>query len=140
MKKTSVYIICIMAALALTLCACGARTGNAVDDVKDDVVDTTDQVVDDVKDTTRDVVDDVTGTGDSNGVVKDDDGIIDDDDTGRMNQNGAGTVNGTGNGMPDDAPGMTENDGGINAGSNSLDTGTDNSIGASTTTDVPAAR
>ena len=132
MKKASVYIISIMAALALTLCACGARTGNAVDDVKDDVVDTTDQVMDDVKDTTRDVVDDVTGTAGSDGVVRDKDGIIDDDDT--------GTVNGTGDGMPGDVPGMTETDDSINAGSNSFDTDTNNSIGASTATDVPEAR
>ena len=137
MKKTSVYIISITAALALTLCACGARTGNAVDDVKDDIVDTTDQVVDDVTDTTRDAVDDMTG---SDGVVRDKDGIIDDDDTGHVNQNGAGTVNGTGDGMLGDVPGMTETDDSINAGSNGLDTETDNSIGASTTTDVPAAQ
>ena len=132
MKKTSVYIISITAALALLLCACGARTGNAVDDAKDDVVDTTDQVVDDVTDTTRDVVDDVTGTTGSDGIVRDNDGIIDDDDTGRVDSN-------TGDGMPDDVPGMTET-GGINAGPNSLDTDTGNSIGASTATDVPAAR
>ena len=137
MKKTSVYIIGIMAALALLLCACGARTGNVVDDVKDDVVDTTDQVVDDVTNTTRDAVDDMTG---SDGVVRDKDGIIDDDDTGRVDQNGAGTVNGGEGGMPDDVPGMTETDDSINAGSNSLDTETGNSIGASTTTDVPAAQ
>lgn len=128
MKKASIYIISITAALSL-LCACGARTGNVVDDVKDDVVDTTDQVVDDVTDTTRDVVDDMTG---SDGIVRDKDGIIDDDDTGRVDI-------GTGGGMPDDVPGMTETDG-INAGSNSLDTDTDNSIGAATATDMPAAR
>ena len=137
MKKTSVYIISIMAALALTLCACGARTGNAVDDVKDDVVDTTDQVVDDVKDTTRDVVDDMTG---SDGVVRDDDGIIDDDDTGRVNYNGSTAPNDVGYGTVNDVPGATETDDSINAGANSLDTETDNSIGASTATDVPAAR
>ena len=136
MKKTSVYIITAAAALSL-LCACGARTGNVVDDVKDDVVDTTDRVVDDVTDTTRDVVDDMTG---SDGIVRDGDGIIDDADTGRVKQNGAGTAGGVGDGMPGDIPGMTETDDGINAGSNSLDTGTDNSIGASTATDVPVAR
>ena len=131
MKKTSVYIISITAALALLLCAC-ARTGNVVNDAKDDVVDTTDKVVDDVTDTTRDVVDDMTGTTGSDGIVRDNDGIIDDDDTGRMNNN-------AGDGMPDNTPGMTETDG-INAGRNSLDTDTNNSIGASTATDVPAAR
>ena len=136
MKKASVYIITVAAALSL-LCACGARTGNIADDVKDDVVDTTDQVVDDVTDTARDAVDDMTG---SDGIVRDDDGIIDDGDTGRVNQNGAGTVGNVGDGMLDDVPGMTENNDGINAGSNSLDTGTDNSIGASTATDMPAAR
>ena len=129
MKKTSVYIISITAALALLLCACGARTGNAVDDVKDDVVDTTDQVVDDVTDTTRDVVDDMTG---SDGIVRDDDGIIDDDDTGRVDYNAGGMT-------PDEIPELTEN-GGINAGANSLDTDTNNSIGAATATDVPTAR
>ena len=129
MKKTSVYIISITAALALLLCACGARTGNAVDDVKDDIVDTTDRVVDDVTDTTRDAVDDMTG---SNGIVRDNDGIIDDDDTGRTDYN-------TGDMAPDEIPELTEN-GGINAGGNSLDTDTDNSIGAVTPTDAPAAR
>ena len=137
MKKTSIYIFTIAAALSLLLCACGARTGNVVDDVKDDVVDTTDQVVDDVTDTTRDVVDDMTG---SNGIVRDSDGIIDDDDTGRVDQNGAGTVNGTGDGMPDDVPGMTETDNSINAGNNSLDTGTDDSFGANTADEAPTAR
>ena len=140
MKKTSVYIITAAAALSLLLCACGARPGNVVTDAKDDVVDTTDQVVDDVKDTTRDVADDMMETGGSDGIVRDDDGIIDDDDTGRMNQNANGTVNDIGGGMSDDVPGMTEEDGDINAGGNSLDTSTDNSIGAATTTDVPTAR
>ena len=129
MKKTSVYIITVAAALSLLLCACGARTGNVADDVKDDVVDTTDQIVDDVTDTTRDVVDDMTG---SDGIVRDNDGIIDDDDTGR--------VNNAGDGMPDDVPGMTETDNSINAGPNSLDTGADDSIGANTADEAPTAR
>ena len=139
MKKTSIYIITAATALSL-LCACGARTGNMADDVKDDVEDVGKQVVDGVGDITDEVTDDVKDMTGSDGIVRDNDGIIDDNDTGHVNQNGAGTVNGTGDGMPGDVPGMTETDDSINAGSNSLDTETDNSIGASTTTDVPAAQ
>ena len=140
MKKTSIYILAVAAMLSLLLCACGARTGNVADDVKDDVEDAGKQVVDGVGDITDEVTDDVKDMTGSDGVVRDDDGIIDDDDTGHVNQNGAGTVNGSGDGMPGDVPGVTETDDSINAGSNSLDAGTDNSIGANTTDEATTAR
>ena len=140
MKKTSVYIISITAALALLLCACGARTGNMADDVKDDVEDAGKQVVDGAGDITDEVADGVKDMTGSDGIVRDDDGIIDDDDTGRVNQNGASTVDGVGDGMPDDVPGMTDTGESINAGSNSLDADTDDSIGANTTDEAPTAR
>ena len=137
MKKTSIYIITAAAALSL-LCACGARTGNIADDVKDDVEDAGKQVVDGVGDITDEVTDGVKDMTGSDGVVRDDDGIIDDNDTGRVN--GAGTVDGVGDGMPDDVPGMTDTGESINAGSNSLDADTDDSIGANTTDKAPTAR